>query len=401
LRGLSCWCGFGLHGILAVLLAACDQGFRPETLVDDLRLLGVQSNPAEISPGESAALQALVLNPSRPNDAYTVLWVGCEADPFNENRSVCSDPELVTDVSKLTGGSGVLPKGVSLIGFNSNATFQAPAKLFEALPLDDSRRKNGTVAQIVLIAVAQEISLTAPREEFEKLFQRVQLKEVKAIVGIYRLRISENVKKNHNPMLTGITLDGETWPRGARIPVKSGAQLPVSVALTDDSFETFELETPTGVQTQTEKMLVAWYSTAGLFTKDRVAVGAEVQSAFKSPDGSDKNKIPEKRVGELLAVVRDTRGAQAFQRNPIFVCDETLAPVEISNVIWPQSANSPIRIVGQHLENVLDVLVDGAALLSPRFVASENVFEATWPSAVIIGARRGFVTSKSCQRIPL
>jgi hypothetical protein len=387
--------------ISLLLCVGCDQGFRPETLLSDMRLLGVRASPAELMPGESANLEALLVDPSRPGKNSTLLWVGCEADPFNENRSVCADPDLVTDPSRLTGGSGQLPKGVSIIGFNNMARYTTSKTLFNVLPADDVRRLNGTVAQVVVIAVAEEVSPAAPREELEALFARVQKKELKSVVGIYRLRISENSERNSNPKLTHLTLGTERWPLGSRIPIKQGVEMPMELVATDDSFEAFSLVTPSGIEKQTERLLVAWYSTAGLFTEERVAIGAEVKSVFKSPNDTEKNKIPERRVGQIHAVVRDTRGGQTFVQNRFFVCDDSLPQPAITSVLWPSMHGEAVRIAGTNLENLLDVFVDGIELERPAYSTTQMTFEAYFPSGMTPGTKRGFVTTKTCARLPL
>ena len=94
----------------------------------DTTLTGIEIGAARPLPrGTSAQLTALAPDPSRPGGAVTLLWVGCDADPYNLGRTACADATLLQDPSALTGGTGTLPPGVSLIGFNDTAAWTAPA----------------------------------------------------------------------------------------------------------------------------------------------------------------------------------------------------------------------------------------------------------------------------------
>ena len=106
---------------LLLLAAACDFGFKPETLVDDLRVLSAVSSPPELTPGQSAAIKALVVDPKFPQP--TTIWLGCDPDPFNQNRSACADPAVVNDPSKL-GQLDALPAGVKFLGLGDTAAIQ-------------------------------------------------------------------------------------------------------------------------------------------------------------------------------------------------------------------------------------------------------------------------------------
>ena len=124
--------------LLVLFLTACDPGFRPETLVENLRLIGVSAEPPSLNPGQSTRVTALILDPSRRAPS-TVLWLGCEADPYNLNRSPCANPEVLQDPTALTGGTGNLPPGVSVIGFNEQAFYSVPTGLFDVLDRKSTR----------------------------------------------------------------------------------------------------------------------------------------------------------------------------------------------------------------------------------------------------------------------
>ena len=49
----------------------------PATLVDRVRILGIQAEPPEIRPGESSTISALLIDPSE--EIGLTLWVACES----------------------------------------------------------------------------------------------------------------------------------------------------------------------------------------------------------------------------------------------------------------------------------------------------------------------------------
>ena len=384
---------------LSVLLLGCDPGFRPETLVENLRLIGVSADPPKINPGESTRVTALVLDPSRTTPS-TVLWLGCEADPFNLNRSPCANPDILQDPSSLTAGTGMLPPGVSVIGLNERAFYSVPAGLFDVLAPDDPRRQKGTVGQLIAFAVAETVSPQAPPEELQALFERVQRKEVKSIIALFRVSISESPVRNMNPIVDTLVVANEPWPRGARFFVKEKEPVTLDIIAPASTFEAFELDTPTGIELKTERILTAWYATSGRFSETSTALGEGVKTIFTAP-GSTKDPVPERRTGILYTVFRDTRGGQAWREWPYFVCDASLKPPEVSTVDWPVAPTDPVILRGAELRSVLDVIVDGVALERASFLEASKTFQGYLPQGIPVGTKRGTIHTRVCTRLPL
>lgn len=388
-------------GLLAVLLllTGCDPGFRPETLVENLRLIGVSADNPKLLPGESTRVRALVLDPSR-NTPSTVLWLGCEPDPFNLNRSPCANPDVLNDPSALTAGTGMLPPGVSVIGLNEQAFYSVPAGLFDVLAPEDPRRQKGTVGQLIAFAVAEAVSPQASMDELKALFDRVQRKELKSIIALFRVAISESTVRNVNPIVDSLVVANEPWPKGARFFVHEKEPVTLDVVAPESSFEPFVLETPTGDEMKTERILTAWYSTSGRFSETSTALGEGVKTIFTAP-GSAADPVPQRRTGTLYTVFRDTRGGQAWREWPYFVCDDSLSAPEVSSVDWPASATDPVVLHGNAMGSVLDVIVDGVALERGSFVEASGTFQGYLSAGVEVGTRRGLVHTKVCTRLSL
>ena len=379
------------------LAASCDYGFKPESLVDDLRVLGIRSTPANLAPGEVAQLEALTPDPTkRPT---TVLWLGCEADPFNLNRTACADTSLLEDPSSLGGGEGALPNGVSVIGFNSTASYGTSATLFDALAADDTRRQTGTVGQLLAFTVAEAVSPFATREELQGLFDRVKRKELRAIVSLYRIHVSQSPERNSNPVVGALTVDGARWPTGARVAVKPGTPVTLDLEVPESAFEPYTSFTPDGPVAETERLLAAWYSTAGRFSHTRTALRGDVKTRFTPPGSGDaSDEVPVDRTATVWGVVRDARGGQSWRQWPVYVCDDLLPEPRIAGVEWPSNPRAKVVLRGADLSSILDVSVDGMALEQGAFVSSRGTWEGSLPEEIPIGLPRGEVTTRTCQR---
>ena len=101
----------------ALLLAACNTGFAPQSHVTDVRILAVRdfvpgSTTADVAPGSAVVLEALVANPQhRPG--LTVGWFTC-LPPANQALTPCDDRLFLVDPSRLLTTPGVIPLGVNV-----------------------------------------------------------------------------------------------------------------------------------------------------------------------------------------------------------------------------------------------------------------------------------------------
>jgi hypothetical protein len=385
--------------VAALGLAACTpDAFPVETNVDRLRVLGVTAEPADLRPGESARLSALVLDPTRPGKGTTTFWIGCDPDPFNLNRSSCSDPAVIDDPSKL-GDMTALPAGVKVIGFNNQATYAAPRGLFDVMAADDPRRVIGTTGQILLISVAEEVSPTAPMEELRAVFERVQRREVRSLVSLFRVRISEDPERNKNPLVSRLDVDGEPWPAGARVMMKPAQKLRLDVDARDETFEPFTAQTPRGPEARTERVLVAWYSIGGRFSEERTAMREGVKTVFTAPGSKSFDPVPDRRTSTMWTVLRDTRGGLAWSEFPLFICDEALPTPSITGVRPGALRGDPFVLDGAQLGSVLDVVVDGVTLRRGRASTDGTTWEAEVPVELSPGAHAVAVHSRRCERL--
>ncbi len=384
--------------LFCAVLAGCGEAWQPESIIEDLRVLGVRAEPAELKPGESASLSALILDPNHPGQPITTLWIGCDPDPFAKGRSACSDAAALNEPSRLVSGTE-LPPGVRFIGLNDNASYGTDPTLFDVLAADDERRQTGTVGQILAISIAGKTSPIPTMQELAALFARVQAKEIKSVITLFRVKVSESTVRNTNPSITAFTVAGEPHPVGAHVQVYPAQELELGVVAPEAAFEPYVEVTPTTREEKRERITSAWYSTAGRFKDMRVALKSEVKPRFTGPGHPDTrlDVIPPRRVGTFWVVLRDSRGGQAWTQKPFYVCDITVRDPIVTAVRAPATRADLLVVEGRDLEGILDVVVGGHALVKGTVNAVTGNYEALIPNGLAPGEYPVALTRKSCR----
>lgn len=392
--------GWGLFLVTTTLLIGCGEAWQPESIIEDLRVIGMRAEPAELKPGESATLSALILDPSRPNAKNTVLWLGCDPDPFNLGRSACSDPAVLNDPSTLVSG-GTLPPGVRFIGLNDAATYTTDPQVFRLLSADDERRQSGTVGQVLAIALAQETMGVPSMTELSALFQKVKDKEIKAVITLFRIKVSESGTRNTNPKISGFRVAGELQTPTLRTRFFPAMKLQVGLEAPDESFEPYVEVTPTTREDKLERLTSAWYATSGRFNTLRIALRSEVKGLYTAAGDPEFpiDVVPAKRTGSFFVVMRDTRGGQDWIEQPFWLCDVAEPDITVTAVRSPPTKNELVVLEGTSLAGLLDVEVGGIGLAQGAFNASTGNWEAVLPSALMPGIYPVKVHPKNCKSV--
>lgn len=377
---------------LVLLLTGCNSQFKPETLVDSLRVLAITANPPEVAPGESAQLDILQLDPSRPGGKTTVVWVGCEPDPIDFNRSACNDTSALLQPTAFA----TFPPGVRILGFGTRAGYASAPTLFDGVAADDPVRSNGTSGPVLGVVIGEEVKPTSSDEELRVLFGRIERQEVQTVMALTRVTVTERLQKNQNPKLAALEQDGVAQPRGAKLQLRAGATVSLVPRVTDSSRETFTLQLPSGPAERSETLVASWYSTSGRFDQARVDVTGGAVTKFIVPGSSavPEDPVPEKRTGTIWVVVRDGRGGQFFEALPFFICDDSPMPT-ITALEAPVTPGDPLVARGTNLAGTLDLIIGGAALSRGSYSPATDVFVADVPM-LPSGTYPVTVRSKSC-----
>jgi hypothetical protein len=348
----------------------CSSAFAPDSLVNSMRVLAIRADSPELHPGDSTNLEPLLVDPTRPGQLNTMVWFGCDPDPLDLDRSACSNLGNVQTASALLadidGGQFDLPPGMHTIGYDGAASYTAPSDSFAQIPAGDPRLLIGTIADMLIVAAAGDLPLTATDAQKNAFFTAVENATIPSVLVIDRLVISEETPLNQNPVLGPVTVDGTPLPDGGTFRVAPGDSPSMDMIVPDSSFETYQEIQPDGTSTTvTESLIAAYYATTGNFSLDRVALRSGTPENFTAPDGSSANPVPPDRAGTLWVVVRDTRGGLNWVQYPLFICDPTLpapAAASLDPPSGPANGNTTLGVKGQNLSSVLDVVLGGMAL---------------------------------------
>lgn len=356
---------------LAALLCACGGQFKPETLVEALRVLSVTAEPPEVSPGESASLGVLWSDPSRLGQPTTVLWVGCQPDPLDLGRTTCSDATILLKPTLITD----YPEDLQLLGFGPVASYLPKADVFSVLPEDDPIRHNGTVGVVLALVVGEEVDPLATGDKLRGYFERIENRETQAVAAIARVLVSERTPKNQNPTIGRLTVAGAPHPPHARLQVRAGQRLALRVSVPEAARETYTLKQPSGLVEETEAIVGAWYSSSGRFSQARFDVFDAPETEFVAPGSAEApdDPVPERRTGTVYLVVRDDRGGQAFTSYPFYVCDASAAP-KVTALAPPSGSEDRVVVTGENLANALDVVVGDVALAQGSYSPGRQAF---------------------------
>lgn len=366
------------QGLFAVLLlVGCGSQFKPETLVDRLRVLSTTSNPPEVRPGGSADLGIIYLDPSRTMGKTTVVWVGCDPDPFNLGRGACND---TTSLLQPTAFSD-FPPGVKILGYGPKAAYSVASTLFDPLAPGDPIRQNGTVGQVLAVVIGEEVNPTSTNEELRVLFGRIEKQEVQTVLALTRVTVSERATLNANPRFERIAVDGEALPPNGTLLVRAGSTPALEATAPQGDREAYRLLLPDGASDRTESLVVSWYSTAGRFSDARLNLDSGKAVTFFAPGGAQADDpVPDKRSGTVWAVLRDNRGGQTATVIPFFICDDRLPEPKLTAITIPASSAESIVVSGENLGSVADVLIGPAALPKGAYSSSRDLFLGEWPT---------------------
>ena len=317
-------------------------------------------------------MNVLFGDPTRVGQVSTVIWVGCEPDPLDLNRSACNDASILIKPSLITE----YPPGLKLLGFGPKAVYASTPGVFDTLAPENLVRQNGSIGQVMAIVIAEDVKVSAMGDELNAVFRRIENKETPTAIGLTRIVVSQKPQKNQNPTITGLTFDGAPLPLGARLQLRAGQEVVLGVRVPESARERYSELQPAGPVDKQEVVVGAWYSSNGRFSRERFDVTSTDNTTFYAP-GSTKfpeDPVPGKRTGQMWLVVRDNRGAQAFEQFRFYVCDESLPTPRVTTVTAPSVAGDPVLVNGDNMPNVLDILIGGAALTTSTYSVSRGAF---------------------------
>jgi hypothetical protein len=380
--------------IFIFALFSCGTQFLPETLVTDLRVLAIVSEPPEVAPGQPSTLSVLYTDPSRRGPT-SVLWVGCEPDPQDLGRSACNDATILLKPTTITN----YPEGLQLLGFGTSASYKSTSTVFNTVDPASTMRQAGTVGQILSLVIGEEVDPLATEEKLKGYFARIESKETQAVVALTRVLVSEKSveKRNKNPRIESLFVNGIAQPKGVRLQFEPQSNIQLDVKLGSGASEPFDEIRSTGTVAKQEAVTGSWYSSHGRFSAERFDALFTNATTFYPPGVPQSQEVvPEKRSGTIWLVIRDSRSGQAFQTYPFFICDRSAKTPEVTSLT--QETDGTLIAHGKNTDGILDVIIGDDALPKGAYNVALDVFIGEKP-ALPKGTYPIAIRTKNCATI--
>lgn len=297
-----------LVSTLALLaLAGCGADFDPGSTVSSLRVLSVQADNPYAAPGETVRFEATSYDPEGRDIDWA--WLACTT-PASTSVEGC-----LLEIAETAGATGEVPLLASGVGQNS-VELTIPEGVLDGVPVEARPSVLSGVLSIAcpgtlsldLEAAAQAGSLLPFRCIDADSGAELGLHD--AIAGVKRVYIRE-ADRNQNPVIAGITFDGEPWPEDE---VKEVDSCDTDEFTFDDcegegerriaaniSAESFEAGTDEFGRDFAEELVVQHYATEGIFEYE-VRIGELPDNRWVARRSASGQEL------RLWFVVRDDRG---------------------------------------------------------------------------------------------
>jgi len=284
-----------LYFQIVVLAVGCDMGFDNPSLVKDLRILGLRSDPPEFVGDDYAdmdrdvSISVLLADPTGEGEesGLTCLLRACVLP--SDYRCDWQDSTVVLASGPCSDGDNrfdvTIPAGLIRETREADPTWQA-----------------------IKFGIAEAIQQGLPPEvaDMGKTMYSGAAVWVEIVVtgGLHELRGLKSVVfspenplgrvANSNPSIVGVRLNGQAGGTVAEIPFSPNEQIRIDVLKTYDSKETFILPTfdPPGGSTPIEEyMTIAFYSDTGRFSS-AVTTDQPYNLFNVDPDNPDEEEKP-------------------------------------------------------------------------------------------------------------
>ncbi len=287
----------GLALLLGVL-AACDTGFERPSIVLDLRVLAIQTDPAEVVVDFDPASPTLPEMP--PVQITTLVGDPLGPRPLAWTMAVCPEDfqrRCEPELPRFEIASGTTTGG-------PQAVLEADAEILRAaLEHDDFLGLGGVPVMIELTLRPADEPQATP--------------VVAGKIVFFSPRIPEGRVANANPSM-GLTADGEPWGE-APLVVAPGVVVEIEPVEPDGAREAYVVPTLNGdVRAFTENLRYSWLATAGTFSDERT--GGATDAFGNVPLLRTRWRAPGVRGPVTFwAVQRDERGGTFWLQRTIEV----------------------------------------------------------------------------------
>ena len=240
--------------VIAVALAlfgvsACNEDFDPPTLITELRVIGIVTDPADLVPLETAQIASLVTGVEGGDVAYR--WELCLVTSGPDEGYQCQNELL-----------GFPEEMLALFDLGDGPTAEFPYLL-------DAEEARATCESLLaeLPALPDFFQLPDCDAGFEVTLRLTVATETVTKVAIKRLFLwfddPGDETRNHNPTIDSIAAGGATLGRDEVILVEPGGRVRFDVVVPTESQEMYVREDEIEVAELREEVLFSWFSTDG------------------------------------------------------------------------------------------------------------------------------------------
>lgn len=287
--------------LLLPLGAGCNTGFEDQSIVIDLRVLAMRTDPAEVvvdvDPNDLASVvlppvtvTALIADPQGPRP-ISFSMTACGA----ATSLRCDDPDVTYKLP--------MTDGMMIQGTEATAVLQANVALLQAALAEDDFKGLGG------IPVNVEMVVRAPDGYEVHAAKRI----------MYAARVPAARTANSNPTIGGLLARGEPFTEDAPLVVAQDEKvvlLPVEEMGVREVYVTPTLDG--GERTFTENLRYSWLATRGHFSDETTGGATDL---FGNKPVLDTKWTAPKEAGEvsLWVVQRDERGGTSWTHRTIVV----------------------------------------------------------------------------------
>lgn len=316
----------------ALALAACNSGFEPQYLVQDLRVLAIDAEvvgttAADAIPGDTLGLTALVANPLG-RAGLTVTWYGC-LPTADESLPPCADPAYLADSSRLATAAAVSGSGVLALGSCTPSADDGVCSVTVAIPAiqdvtnalafivnyaeQDPAYKCRLYAEMPVVAVAEAVG------GHDVALKRARVTPDPAtlptdLAGVYVRNLNPGVLEVYRAptdpsggCVGGTPITPEPFPTGQTV---------LCADAWPSSDQSYNQCSPTGDLIPTyEDLSWQWFTTGGEFPDFGEGIG--------NATGRSVDFIRPPGPFTLWAILRDGRGGEVWLRRHVCPPDAT------------------------------------------------------------------------------
>ena len=311
---------YSIHSLAALLLAAlaataCTDTWDPPSLVNKVRLLGIRADPAYIPAAGPTTLEVLSVGQAA-GSTLCYSWAFCPFAWSKDGSFACIDPLVQVDLGSAATAT-VTPDIVMASLTQAPAVFKKLGMAQPGASASGSSTPKDMPEFYVLLKVATVDASggTCPTDS-AKALAKPCTDSTRCLAGFKRLAWALTPDKiNANPTLHGLNLDGVPWPADLTPTAAAGDLLDLKPSLDLADKEVTGSSVDPKLGNQTETLLMSWFTTAGLYDKERTLDTAPANVLQLPSLGAGQSE----KLVTIWVVLRDGRNGEDWTSRQLLI----------------------------------------------------------------------------------